>query len=39
MDDDVPHVVLGVSTDEPLGTMAPIQEVDTSESLPPLNWV
>ena len=39
MDDDVPHVVLGVSTDESLGTVAPIQEVDTSKPLPPLNGV
>lgn len=39
VDDDVPHAVLGMSTDDSLGAVASIQEVDTSKSLPPLNWV
>lgn len=39
VDGDVPHAVLGVSTDESLGAVASIQEINTSQSLPPLNWV
>lgn len=39
VDDDIPHAVLGMSTDESLGAVASIQEVDTLKPLPPLNWV
>jgi hypothetical protein len=39
MDDDVPYAVLGLSTNESLGTEASAQEVDTPESLPALDWV
>jgi len=38
-DDDIPHAVLGMSTDESLGAVASIQQVDTSKPLPPLNRV
>ena len=39
VNDDVPYAVLGLSTNESLGTEASIQEVDAPEPLPALNWV
>ena len=39
VDDDIAHAVLGMSTDESLGAMASIQQVDTLKPLPPLNWI
>ena len=39
LDDDVPYVVLGLSTNESLGTEASAQEVDTTEPLLALSLV
>jgi hypothetical protein len=39
VNDDVPYAVLGLSTNESLGTEASAQEVDTPEPLPALNLV
>jgi hypothetical protein len=39
VNDDVPHAVLGVRTDETLSAHASVQEVDTSEPLPALDGI
>ncbi len=39
VDGDVPDAVLGISTDESLSAEVPAQKVDTSQSLPSLDWV
>jgi len=39
VNDDVPHAVLGVGTDETLSADASVQEIDTSEPLPALNGI
>jgi len=39
VDGDVPDAVLGISTDESLSAEVPVQKVDTSQSLPSLDWV
>jgi len=38
-DNDVPYAILGLGTNESLGTEASAQEVDTPEPLPALNRV